>query len=63
MSAQRVSVVVKVPRCPDEVLTTAEVTAITNAVLADNLHTLVHAHTPCLIQGTTVRVETFNVNE
>lgn len=58
-----VMVSVQVPRCPNEVLTSRQISDITNAVLADNLHTLVTAHSTCLLQQTQVVVSTHNVTD
>lgn len=58
-----VMVSVQVPRCPNEVLTARQINDITTAVLADNLHTLVTAHSVCLLQQTQVVVSTHNISE
>ncbi len=56
-----VIVTVEVPRCPNENLTSRQINDITNAVLADNLHTLVSAHSVCLVQQTQVVVSTHTI--
>lgn len=63
MAARNVLVTVTVPRCANETLSTREITDIKNAILADQIHTLVTPHSTCLLQATDVVVNTNTVQQ